>query len=328
MRDQEQRETACAPQAEQQVQHLGAHRDVECRHGLVADDARPARERARWRSRRAGADRPRARADSGARSARQARARRPRAPSPRATRARPSHPLHAQRLLHELAHAHARVERLVWILEHHLHLAPQRAHTAAIEGRALEAQLAAARLLEPEQRARQRRLAAAGIADDAEHLVLAPLEVDAVERVHACARGGGTYLERARLCERCEHRRAEQSSSQAPTASAGGREEAGRLVFVADRAEPHLAASRPRARGDNAGGSGSRMADRRDRAANPGWRAAASARCRPAGMRRAAAGCRGAAARPKTCGGPLSTILPAYITATRSQVSAITPGRG
>ena len=37
------------------------------------------------------------------------------------------HALHAQRLLHELAHAHARVERLVRILEHHLHLAPQRA---------------------------------------------------------------------------------------------------------------------------------------------------------------------------------------------------------
>ena len=81
-------------------------------------------------------------------------------------------------------------------------LLPQRAHAGAIERRALEAQLAGARLLEPEQRARQRRLAAAGLADDAEHLVLAPLEVDAVERPHDAPAPPELHLEPARLGQR------------------------------------------------------------------------------------------------------------------------------
>ena len=38
MRDQEQRQAARAAQAEQQVQHLRAHRDVERRDRLVADE--------------------------------------------------------------------------------------------------------------------------------------------------------------------------------------------------------------------------------------------------------------------------------------------------
>src|SRR6185295_20378437 len=109
------------------------------------------------------------------------------------------HALHAQRLLHQFAHAHARIERLVRVLEHHLHLAPQRAGADAVEGLALEAQLAGARLLEPEQRPRERRLAAARFADDTEYLVLAPFEVDAVECTDDASASAERDLEAAHL---------------------------------------------------------------------------------------------------------------------------------
>ena len=202
VRDQEQRQPAGAAQAEQQVQHLGAHGDVERRDRLVAHEPRglgceragdrdalalPARELVRiavpeaLRGRESGVL-ERARGAQDALGAR--------------------HALHAQRLLHELAHLHARVERLVRILEHHLQLLAQRAQATAIEGGALEAQLTAARLLETEQRARERRLAAARLADDAEHLVPAPLEVDAVERAHDAAAPAELDLESARLGQR------------------------------------------------------------------------------------------------------------------------------
>jgi hypothetical protein len=187
VRDQEQRQPARPAQAEQQVQHLGAHGDVERRDGLVTyepgglrreragdRDALPltARELVRVTLPEALCG-PQAGVLQRGRGAQHALG--------------PGHPLHAQRLLHQVAHAHARIERLIGILEHHLHPAPHRAHAAAVERRALEAQLAAGRLLEPEQRACERRLAAAGLADDAEHLVLAPLEVDAVQGLHGAS---------------------------------------------------------------------------------------------------------------------------------------------
>ena len=167
--DQEQRQAARAAQAEQQVQHLRAHGDVERRDGLVAHEpGRLGRERAGDR-------------DALALAARQL----VRVAVPEALRGREPgvlertrgaqhavaarHALHAQRLLHELAHAHARVERLVRILEDHLHLPAQRCacrrgrarrpRSAARRRSAARARAACARASSCRSRTRRRRRA-------------------------------------------------------------------------------------------------------------------------------------------------------------------------
>ena len=149
-------EPARAPQAEQQVQHLRAHRDVERRDGLVADDRPPARARARSRSRRAGAARPRARADSGARSA-------PRARGPASSSAVAARSTRSPRAMPCMRSGSctSSLTRMRGLSDWYgswntiCTLRAQRARAAAVERRALEAQLTGARLLEAEQRARR-----------------------------------------------------------------------------------------------------------------------------------------------------------------------------
>src|SRR5947209_1689318 len=83
--------------------------------------------------------------------------------------------------------AHARVERRVRVLEHHLQVAagaaerpsPQPEHLSAAEG-----DPAGIRLLDPDDQLAERRLAATGLPDEPEGLPGADVEVDARDRLH------------------------------------------------------------------------------------------------------------------------------------------------
>ena len=89
-----------------------------------------------------------------------------------------------ERLADDVADRHAGVERGVRVLEDDLDVAAQLAHRAALLGvdvDPVEGQLAGGRLLQPHQHPAQSRLAAAGLADDAERLALVELEGDAVD---------------------------------------------------------------------------------------------------------------------------------------------------
>ena len=92
-----------------------------------------------------------------------------------------------QRLGDDGADLQARVERGERILEDHLHLAAHGAQRPLVEGaevRAVELDLAGGRLDQPQQRARQRRLATARFADDAERLAALHLEAHAIDGAH------------------------------------------------------------------------------------------------------------------------------------------------
>ncbi len=100
-------------------------------------------------------------------------------------------PMRDQALGDDLADAHARVQRAHGVLEDHLHPAPQGVHVARAglgDVGTGEADRAAGRLDEPQQRAAQRRLPAAGLANEPERLAAPDLEVDAVDRAHVADR--------------------------------------------------------------------------------------------------------------------------------------------
>ncbi len=82
-------------------------------------------------------------------------------------------PVHAQRLRHDVAGRHARIERGERILEDDLHLRPQRAQLRLGEMgdvASAERMRAGGRLDQPQDRASDRRLAAAGLAHQPERL--------------------------------------------------------------------------------------------------------------------------------------------------------------
>src|SRR5207248_5497033 len=86
------------------------------------------------------------------------------------------------------AHPLAPVQRRERVLEDHHHLAAYRAHLAPGQVRdvaAAEDDLAARRIEQPHDAARERRLAAAGFADDSQRLALVEREGDAVDRLHS-----------------------------------------------------------------------------------------------------------------------------------------------
>src|SRR5690242_21312871 len=119
-----------------------------------------------------------------------------------------------ERVGEDLPDALARVQRRVWILEDHLQLAPERAKLAAREPRdvvAVEADRSGCRLVQANEQAAEGRLAAAGLADDAEGLAAPHVERHVVDRVHDLAAAAeGRRLEREVLDEvaRLEQRRA------------------------------------------------------------------------------------------------------------------------
>ena len=97
----------------------------------------------------------------------------------------------AQRLAEDVADRHARVERGVGVLEHHLHAPAQRpdlrtATPARCPGRAKMTR-ARGRLVDARYHARKRRFAATRLADEADGLALRDVEIDAVDRVHDLA---------------------------------------------------------------------------------------------------------------------------------------------
>ena len=92
-----------------------------------------------------------------------------------------------ERLGDEIEDRLARVERLVGILEHHLHARPDRAQCPSRERRdvgAAEHDPAAARFLQAEDRPRDGGLPAARLSDEREHLPRSDVEGDAVDRAH------------------------------------------------------------------------------------------------------------------------------------------------
>ena len=85
-----------------------------------------------------------------------------------------------QREGHVLAHRHVRVERVV--LEHHGDVAVLRRHV--VHHAAADRDLAAGDVLEPGDHAQQRRLAAAGRADQHDELAVRDVDAHAVQDLH------------------------------------------------------------------------------------------------------------------------------------------------
>src|SRR6185503_6221535 len=96
------------------------------------------------------------------------------------------HAVHPDGLLDDVAHLHARIERAVGVLEDHLHASAQRdqlARAHAADVLPVEQDLALGRLLEPQDAATRRRLAAAALADQPQGLAAQDGEVDTVDRL-------------------------------------------------------------------------------------------------------------------------------------------------
>ncbi len=177
-------EPELALQVAQQVQHLCLDRHVERRDRLVADHelrlererprdadplALPAGELVRIPVDHVGVEPDRLQQLGDARLA---------------LRLRPD-AVDLQRLADDVADRHPRVERGVRVLEDHLDPAPdrpQRRGAEAGEVDAVEEDAAVARLVEPDHRLRERRLAATRLADQPERLAALDAERDAVDR--------------------------------------------------------------------------------------------------------------------------------------------------
>jgi hypothetical protein len=173
-------------QVVEQVHDLRLNRDVECRDGLVGHD-QPGVERERARH-----------ADALALTARELvriaivvlgrEADDVHQLLHAFLRFRPRLPVDHERVGDDRAHPLARVERCRRVLEHHLQLAPQRPQSPAAEPRdvaALEDDLPRGQLVQAHEAAAERRLAAAGLADETERLTRVDLEADAVDGLHA-----------------------------------------------------------------------------------------------------------------------------------------------
>ena len=185
VRDEQIGEAEVALQRLEEVDDLRADRHVERRDGLVEDDhLRVEGERARESDPLALAARELVREAVRVFGAEAHRAQQ--LVDPAATLTALVEVVHAQRLRHDLAHRHARVERCVRILEDDLQLAPHFAHAATAEVGdvlAVEKDLAVRRRQQLDHGAAERRLAAAGLADEAERLTRAQRQVDTVDGV-------------------------------------------------------------------------------------------------------------------------------------------------
>ena len=179
-------EPQLAPEVEQEVQHLRFHGLVEGGHRLVED------EQPRLEGERAGDVHPLALAarklvriapdelcgvepDQGEQLA------------GALARGLRRHPVHLRAEHDGLLDRQARVERGVRVLEHHLHLPAQRAQPRRVVGPhegPVERDAPRVGPDEMHEQARGRRLAAAGLAHDPEHLAGADGEVDVVDRLH------------------------------------------------------------------------------------------------------------------------------------------------
>ena len=108
-----------------------------------------------------------------------------------------------QRLGDQVAHGHARVERAERVLEDHAHLAAQRLHLVLADLGDVDAlailgakpDLAVGRVVQPQDRAAGGGFAAAALAHQPQHLLLAQREADAIDGLdvadHAAAGSPG-----------------------------------------------------------------------------------------------------------------------------------------
>ncbi len=97
-------------------------------------------------------------------------------------------------------HRLARVQRSVRILEHHLHAPVVRAQAASFQRPHVDpgvTDAAAIGFMQPDQAPRQRRFAAAGLADDRQGFPAFDKQIDAVQRVHAFRRKSGEQAAQA-----------------------------------------------------------------------------------------------------------------------------------
>jgi hypothetical protein len=197
VRDEDVGEVELLLQLDEQVQHLRLDRDVECRDGLVGDDElRLEHERARE---------PDALALAAAELVR----------VPVCGLRRHADPLQhlvddavavparggavdAEALGDQVADLHAWVEGADGVLKDDLHVTAhllEALRAQADDVDAVEGDLARRRLEQPQQRAAERRLAAAGLAHEAERLAAPHVEIDAVDGLQVA----GGALEQALL---------------------------------------------------------------------------------------------------------------------------------
>ena len=189
VRDEEIRQAEALLQVEQEVDDLRLHGDVERRDGLVADD-----ERRLERDRARDADALALAAAELVRIFRRVRGIEPdhleELADPRDALVARADPVDRQRLAHDIADAHARVERRVRILKDDLQMPPRLAQLARPEREhvlILEPHFAGARLDQPQHAPARRRLARAGFADEPERLARGDGKADVVDRAHGRA---------------------------------------------------------------------------------------------------------------------------------------------
>ena len=99
--------------------------------------------------------------------------------------------MHAHRLGDDVGDLHARVERAIGILEHHLNAGAHVAHPASRQAgnvRPVDGDGARGGLQEAQREAAERALAGTRFTHEAERLARAHVERHAVHRAHACAR--------------------------------------------------------------------------------------------------------------------------------------------
>ena len=342
MRDEQHGEAEPLLQLQQQVDDLRLHRDVEGGDQLVGDQAfRLHRQRPRDADALALAAGEFMRIAVG-------RHRAAAAPGPAARRCAPAiwrlraHAVHRQRLGQGLAHRHARVERAVGVLEHHLHAAVEaraalgpveRPHVDAVDSDACPRSGS----MQPDEAAREGGLAAAGFADDAERLAAldrrgrrrsahAPIGLrPPAQRVGQRSAASGKRLRQAgdlagaaRSCRVTVAAAHAIAGSDAGTACVRRRSASsgGRSARQAVGREARSAARR-RSRAARSVRGGGAPAIERSGWRGPPPRGTESQQAERVGMARRAR-------RPRRPA-PVSTTRPAYITATRSQVCATTP---
>ncbi len=223
--DEQQREAVTVAQFPEQVDDLRLHRHVERAHRLVADqEPRPGDDGARDRRTLAlpAAQLVRvARAEARVEADFLERGSHPGIPGGAALPALEGD----ERLRHALRDVHARIETADRVLEDHLHLAPHAPQPDRVveqHGRPAPLDRASRRLEQTENRARQRRLAAARFAHDAERLTGCDFEVHAIDGDEPAAgveqalpSHGETHREIANPQQPVAHGRASRGSSGA-----------------------------------------------------------------------------------------------------------------
>ena len=264
VRDEQVGQAELVLQVHHEIEDLRLDRHVQRRHRLVADDqARLQRERARDADAlalpagelvRIVVDVLGAQADAAEDVG-----------DARAAFLRVADAVHAQRLADDVAGGHARIERGERVLEDDLHLPPVGAQLRLAEMRdvgAVDRDAAGGRLDQPQDRAADRGLAAAGFADQRERLAGADFQRHAVDRVDVAGRAAQqALLDREMLLEvlDLEHQRSRLRHDPLRTAARNASTRPSAPGASPRRPAPRCGSDRPRT--DSAARTRSRAAD-------------------------------------------------------------------